>query len=463
MIIENVEKYANRMLELIEDLELCVKYKENFLSRINSLKENFKNKKISKEIYQKRLAGILKGKSEKEWITYYDNTYENLLDEISRLNDLIASQLIPVKKVEKVKKKVKVPEAEKPEEIKKELAKGEILTLDKKTKMRFMKELNIDPEYLKKLIKRREEARAKEARIGYSLYETHPYGKIANRFFEKITLRLTKKYPQFFQKLYNDLKASGLKVLSKTYISMSLFSSLISFILVSILASAFLKHPNIIVQIIRGVIIGIFGGGITFVIFYFYPGSVAGQKEKAMRAELPFVIVHMAAVAGSGAKPISMFTTVLASGEYPSLSDEIKKIVNYVNLFGYSLTTALKTVAKTTPCVKFKDLLDGIVTTVESGGSLKEYLNAVADDALNTYKLERKKWVDQISTYSDLYTGILIAAPLLFMMTLVILQALGTTTLAGLSIKVIALLGSVVGIPALNLGFMFFLNIIKPK
>ena len=45
----------------------------------------------------------------------------------------------------------------------------------------------------------------------------------------------------------------------------------------------------------------------------------------------------MAAVAGSGAQPIAMFNLVLSSEEYKGIRDEIKKIVNYVNLFGYDI------------------------------------------------------------------------------------------------------------------------------
>ena len=83
----------------------------------------------------------------------------------------------------------------------------------------------------------------------------------------------------------------------------------------------------------------------------------------------------MGAIAGSGASPISIFNLILNSGEYKGLEGEIRKIVNYVNLFGYDLSTALKAVSLTTPSQEFKDLLTGIIASTETGGDLKSYLS----------------------------------------------------------------------------------------
>ena len=170
----------------------------------------------------------------------------------------------------------------------------------------------------------------------------------------------------------------------------------------------------------------------------------------------------MAAIAGSGAQPISMFRLLLNSGEYKGLESEIKKIVNYVNLFGYDLSTALKTVSSTTPSKRFKDVLSGLAATIESGGSLKSYLSSMAEDTMNTYKLDRKKYVESLSTYSDIYTGVLIAAPLLFLVTLAIINVLGGA-IGGIGVATIAIFGTYVAIPVLNIMFVLFLNIIQPE
>ena len=181
-----------------------------------------------------------------------------------------------------------------------------------------------------------------------------------------------------------------------------------------------------------------------------------------MRDEIPFLTIHMAAIAGSGASPSAIFNLILNSGEYKGLEGEIRKIVNYVNLFGYDLSTALKAVSLTTPSPEFKDLLTGIIATTEGGGDLRAYLSGKAVDALSTYRLERKKYVESLATYSDMYTGILIAAPLLFMTTLAIINVIGGS-IGGLSVKTISIAGTYLIIPFLNIIFLVFLSIIQPE
>jgi len=223
-----------------------------------------------------------------------------------------------------------------------------------------------------------------------------------------------------------------------------------------------LRTDNIIIGIISAVPVSFLVFLATFGFFYFYPYMLVGSRKKEIKNDLPFAIIHMAAIAGSGASPTAVFNLILRSGEYKGLEREIKKIVNYINLFGYDLSTALKVVSATTPSYHFKELLNGITATTESGSDLKSYLNEKAKDALNTYRLDRKKYVESLATYSDIYTGAFIAAPLLFITTLAIINVIGGK-IGGLSIKTIAIFGTFIAIPLLNIAFLIFLNFIQPE
>ena len=185
------------------------------------------------------------------------------------------------------------------------------------------------------------------------------------------------------------------------------------------------------------------------------------SSDLEIKNDLPFAILHMAAVAGSGARLIDIFGMLLQSNEYKALSGEIKRIMNYVNLFGYNLTTALKSVAGTTPNEGFKELLNGMVGSVESGGSIKTFLKSKAADTMTRYRLERQKYVETLSMYSDIYTALLIAAPLLFVIVLVLVSIVGSK-LGGLEISFIEKIGTFVVVPAMNIGFIVFMNIIQP-
>jgi len=355
------------------------------------------------------------------------------------------------------------------EKIEKELTSTKFSILKKKkvllaprTKKQYMKDVNIESEYLKQFAKKVKKKKGLIVDKPYTLYKTNEFGKISNKYFKDLVYKTIPKHPKFFKDFEIALQKADTKIFSRTYFSMMILGSILGAIGAFLVTLLFWNTPVLITKIVGAIAMIFIGGFVTAALFYYAPVSSANSRESKIKNELPFVILHMSAVAGSGAKPISMFQTVLASKEYPTLQPEIKKIVNYVNLFGYDLTTALRITAKTTPSQRFKDMLDGMVSTLESGGDLKEYLEALADDAMNTYRLERKKYSEVISTYSDIYTGLLIAAPLLFFVTLTIIQMLGGS-IGGLSVASIASMGTYIAIPLMNIGFIVFLEVVSPK
>lgn len=431
--MSHTEKNIKKITGLLEDLDFLKNRKNKFFEDIKD---------------DKRRNKLLEGKDEKYWEKYYNKRIYRLLTEIDDLNKQVAESLIDKKG------KVKQPELS---------FSGSYTTLTKKLRKQYIRELDLENENVKKAAKGKEEAvSAKD--IGYTLYKTTQYGKTANYFCEGLTLYINKKYPEFYNYEHNILKSSGISVLSKTYISIVIFSGILAFlsVLFGVIIFSLVTKVSIITSIIRGISFAFLAGVLIFLFLYFYPSVVIGNKTKAIKNDLPFVIIHMAAVAGSGAQPISMFNSVLSAGEFKGLEGEFRKIVNYVNLFGYSLTTAIRSVAATTPSRDFRELLTGIVATVETGGDLKEYLKGKADDSLNTYKLDRKQSTEVMATYSDIYTGAFIAAPLLFIVTLAIINVIGGS-FGALDAETIAMIGTFGVIPFLNVAFLVFISIIQPE
>lgn len=390
----------------------------------------------------------------------YEDHINNLLKQVKQniesINDFFVQQEIPRLK-ETVSIRPKLEEVPKP--IKISAKKTKVIKSSGKAKESLLKELSIGEESLKKFLhktKRIEEFHEEP----YILYKSNNYGKLSNYFFEKLSFKLTKRYPSFFKNLYTSLISSNLKVLSKTYTSIILFSSLLSFILFAL--TFFFILPKNPIGMIKSIFIGLLGFISTFSLIYLYPQFTVKSRRSQIKNDLPFAIIHMSAVASSGAKPISIFNLILKSEEYKGLAPEIRKIVNYINLFGYDLSTSLRLVASTTPSSEFKELLTGMVSTIESGGSLNDYLKGKAEDTLSTYKLERKKYTEVLAAYSDIYTAILIAAPLLFITTLAIINILGGK-IGALSVASIATTGTYIIIPFLNIAFIVFLNMIQPE
>ena len=333
--------------------------------------------------------------------------------------------------------------------------------LTKQEKKIYLKELNIKDSEIKKFVKyQKDKQQGKTKKLlvkeDYTIYKPSKFGEIANKYMKKYADNVVKKYPKFFELMFTHFKMVEMELLSRTYVSIMLFCTLLAFpgIFLFFLALNFAFH----LSILKILLIAFIGTILTFVGFYFYPASLIGGKTSKIKLELPFALVHMSAVAGSGANPMSIFQLIADSEEYPELKKEIKKILNYVNLFGYNLTNALKNVAKNTPNPDLKELLNGMISTIETGGDLKGYLKEKADDALNTYKLDRKKQVEALATYSEIYTALLIASPLLLLVTLAIINSIGGN-LGGLSVSTIAWISIIGVLPVLNISFMVFINI----
>jgi pilus assembly protein TadC len=429
--VENIKFLAKKIEVLAKEAQDFKRYKSILQEGVKQIKQKYQG-----EEYNSKLNEFLKGKTEKEWLDFYNNRLNQIFNEIEKLNNQILSSF---------------------EE--KTIIKKPVLNIDRKTKKKYLKELNLNEAYLKEISPGKDKLK-KEVFKKYKTYELNPFAKISNTFVGKLTLKLIKKYPALLQRISYSLHLGNIKILSKSYISIAFFSSFLMGLITLILGLFVLKLEilSIILMIflLPSLVVIVMLAG-----FYFYPIIIANSRKQQIKNDLPFVIMHMSAVAGSGAQPISMFNLITKSKEYPGLESEIKKIVNYVNLFGYDLSTALRSVSMTTPSPEFKDLLIGLVTTIEGGGSLKDYLEAKGEEAMIAYKLERKKFIESLSTYSDIYTGVFIAAPLLFFVTLAIIQTMGGG-IFGLSVDLLSKLGTFILLPIINVMFLLFLDMVKP-
>ncbi len=167
----------------------------------------------------------------------------------------------------------------------------------------------------------------------------------------------------------------------------------------------------------------------------------------------------MSAISGSGIEPSEIFKIIGLSKEYPFLRKEIRKILNQINLYGYDLVTSLNYVSKNTPSKKLSELLAGLSTTISSGGDLSDFFEKRAETLLVGYRVDREKFTKLAETFMDIYISVVIAAPMILMLLLVMIQVsninLGfSSTQIGIFIMLI--------IAVLNVFFIGFLHIKQP-
>lgn len=297
-----------------------------------------------------------------------------------------------------------------------------------------------------------------------SVYKGNSLGLIANVTVKKISLGLVDKFPELFGILYNALRAANIKVLSNTYVNIMVLItiSMVLFLGTTLTFVFFAMNYALYEIILRASIIALAGGAGCIAIFYAYPFLKIKERRKSITTNLPFAINHLSSVAASGVPPTKMFELISLSSEYGEVAVEIRKIVDFISIFGYDLLTAVKAVSSATPSPALKEFLEGMVSTIETGGDLDSYLKQKTEETTLTYQLERQRYNESVSTYSDVYTGLLIAAPLFFIASLTMVNLLGGT-IGGMGVNTLMAVATYLAIPLLNIGFILFLQLNQPE
>jgi len=100
---------------------------------------------------------------------------------------------------------------------------------------------------------------------------------------------------------------------------------------------------------------------VVYLLLYYYPSTERNSLAKKIEQELPFAVIHMSAISGSGIAPAEIFKIIGLSKEYPYLRKEVRKVLNQINIYGYDLVTSLNNVSKTTPSSRLTETIFRII------------------------------------------------------------------------------------------------------
>ena len=269
-----------------------------------------------------------------------------------------------------------------------------------------------------------------------------------------------------FKDLDLNLQRAGLKINFKAYVSLTVFSTLIATVLVAVglpivLGAAF--GMPLLSSLLFGVGAGLLAGAATTIGFYSYPIYRADKHKRDVEDELPFTTGYMAILASAGVSPERIFHSLATLKQPLSASAEAKDVIRHINLFGMDAISALEKTASRTPSGKFKEILEGMVSTMHSGGSLAEYLRDRFRMHIKLRKLSLKKYSDTLSILSETYVVLLLTAPLLFVIMLSVMSVLGGNMMAGLSSDMLLRLITYVGIPVCAVIFLIIVDSVSPK
>jgi flagellar protein FlaJ len=269
-----------------------------------------------------------------------------------------------------------------------------------------------------------------------------------------------------FRDLDTNLQRAGLKVGFRAYVSLTLFAAiLVSFTSLVIIPSllVFVFRIPLLPSIMFGVGGSLYAFAFSIIGFYVYPVYRADTIKRELEDELPFTTGYMAILTSAGVSPEKIFYSLSNLSVPLTVSREAKDVARDVNLFGSDIISALEETSKRTPSEKFREMLEGFISTIHSGGNLSAYLRDKSRQYMKLKRINLRKFSDTLSTLSEFYVALLITGPLLLVIMLAVMVMLGGGNLGMLSPELLLQILTYIGIPLGSIMFLIILDAVSPK
>lgn len=286
--------------------------------------------------------------------------------------------------------------------------------------------------------------------------------RIAYELFGEKTGRIL----PLFKDLNTNLQRSGLKVNFKAYVTLTVFCT-ISLFLAILTAVPCLLFFLLNVSLVPAILFGLGGSllaiALTTIGFYGYPIYRADATKRQLEDELPFTTGYMAILTSAGVSPENIFNSLANLPVALAVSAQAKDVVRDVNLFGCDIISALEDASKRTPSTRFREMIEGFISMIHSGGSLASYLREKSSQYMKLKRIGLKKYADTLSMLSEFYVAVLLTGPLMLVIMLTVMAMLGNSSLGFLSPDLLLSLLTYVGIPLGSVIFLIILDATSPK
>lgn len=294
--------------------------------------------------------------------------------------------------------------------------------------------------------------------MGENKPETN-YGRLAYRYFGRI---VEKYLSSGFKDLQIQLSKANIRLTAAEYLSLAIATSTLVFVFEMPLLA--LIMTVVFGDALVGFIFGLFGGIFTTIGIYFlyniYPTIIVDERKKKIDDSLPFAVLYLATISGSGTPIVAMFKTIAKFKEYGEISKECSRIVEEVELMGSNITDALETAAKRTPSEKFKEILWGLKSTITVGGDLKAYLHEKAQSSMNDYRRRLTQFTQQLSMFIEMYITVVVVGSIFFMILTTIMGGIGGAT-GFITIMQVAMV--LIGLPFASFAFIVLIKGMAPS
>lgn len=231
-------------------------------------------------------------------------------------------------------------------------------------------------------------------------------------------------------KLKEDLESAHIEMRAGAYLSCVWFNT----ILAAVVSTVVYLNLIIFIELELGVALLLTLIPVISTVFVYFcymkmPGIKAKARSKKIDMHLPYALNFISAMSSAGITPTEIFSSLSKQDIYGEIKEEALWIYRDVSILGKDIITAIKTNIHRTPSSKFKEFLQGAVVTVQSGGALKPYFMAKADQYMRENRLAQKQLIESLGIMAECYVTTAVAGVLLIILIVPLLMIISGGTL----------------------------------
>jgi len=278
------------------------------------------------------------------------------------------------------------------------------------------------------------------------------------------------------ENLKNDLIRANIDIRAGAYLAYAWMNTIISIIVSAIVLAIllFLILPILGINLVKFsssmsatevllfVLMFLVPFGIGFLVYFLqltYPKSRAKARGKKIDHSLPYALNFISAMSAAGIAPHEIFISLSKQGIYGEVKEEAARIAKDMKLLGLDIITALKKAIDRTPSQRFKEFLQGAVVTVTSGGTLKPYFMAKADQYMRENRQIQKQFLETLGVMAEAYVTAAVAGPLFVLIVVVLLSMIQSSPQSVIFMYFFVLLI----LPLIHLGFALAVKFMTPE
>lgn len=277
--------------------------------------------------------------------------------------------------------------------------------------------------------------------------------------------RLTRIYP-WSASMREKLIKAGITLNHVVYISSMIFWTMVSSLaalIFSVIIFSFLLptlglgfSPRL--TILGAVLTPAATGGITFIVFQFYPNYRVGVRKIEIEKNLVYATNFMKILTGAGATSEEVFLSLAKVGKIYGVERSARAIIRDVEILGLDILSALDEESRRSPSYEYSTLLQGYISTVNTGGDIGFYLSAMADGFLESRKRLLSRIIGQLNMAGEIFIAALVAFPIILITILSIMGFFGGQVAGGLSPPQIMMILVYVLIPVTALAILVLID-----